>query len=297
MGLLARLQKFQKSFSPQLAIPKIQSDIMAIGQGVDAPYLAFEIVQKALGGMNGIFLLPHGKKLFPCNLVPIDPAPQSPILLPNEQIASVKSTQILKTEKEIAQWHGCFPTATSPQSLVIVPCGFSGTAGLLIIHDSPILHCTDEIILVTCSVIASACQNLLQKQSFGESTNSAPIFSKQEFINNLQDKADAENALLISLPLDQFCRIITQLSPSACAQSIGETCLRVLSSIVQENGCVSSDGENLYAFFSDIGGLDAVLVSEQLQSSFQQAFSTPIPTLESAVISLADISQNNPQAS
>ena len=273
----------QTDFSPEKTLPRILSEIGSIERGIDAPYLSFEILRKVFGNLEGVFFLPdHNEKvLIPSSAFPLNPDFFARVRIPEEQISSVKSVQLLQDQNAIAAWQAYLPPTIILNKLLIIPCGPGATEGLLMIHNCPVLELDDKSILLISSTLSNALQNMIRESRFTLLQNMSSDFTQgiEGFIQQVQKKSESGSSLLLAFPTSQLRDKLTHLAPSALTQSLERDCLRILGSIVQDDGAVFVHQEYFHIFFSDIGDLDTTLISEQLQFSFQQAFSFPLPQL------------------
>ena len=297
-GLLARSRELQKrayketdsttqnreELLPEMIIQRIASGMENIGYGIDAPYLLFEALRKSLGEPEGIFLLPdHTEKvLVPYSATQYYSEYLSRFRIPEERVSTLNSVQYLKNKDETGDWKPYFPPAAVPKRLLVIPCGTGAKKGLLLINKSSILELDDRDILLVTTTLSNLLQNMIRENMTTLHQNLGTKFSdtSNEFIRLLQKGAKDKSHLLISIPREQLNRIFAQSIPSAWKRSLERDCLRILGSIVQEDGALSFDEENFYVLFSDTGSQDNTLIREQLQTSFQQAFSIHLPKLK-----------------
>ncbi len=271
-------------FTPQpvLILPQLMAGIGSIDRGIDAPYHAFGILADLLGLGSALLLLPEhaDETLVPYCSKGFDT--DSLIRLRVNPADSIESG-LLRESAELEGWKHMFSSRdrSNIESLIVIPLG-STSDGLFIISGSKIASISQESIDLVVATLGNALGKMIRKSRGILLENISPLFilSSQEFPSQLRQAVDSPDSLLLGLPKAQVRSFIETTIPQVWSMSFYRDCLRVLGSIVQDDGSVYMDDDYFFILISGIQELDPSLIIEQLEFSFQQAFSAALPGLD-----------------
>lgn len=308
MGLLTRVQNYQKQQLQQTALPKTgevldrsaqlhtqpltsetysdhsQQSILStilkkignIEQSIDAPYLAFEVLCNTLQDFEGIFFLSDHEAFIPISSCHSDlPSAQR---IPKKEIYKTDSVQLLKEKAYIEKWEVFLPSL--PEKLLILNCGEQ--EGLLLVSGGSIFTSSDESILFTGEMLANAFRNMIREAAIIRDISFQSLPKKDNFLQTFREKAGA-NSFVVSFAREQLFQIFTKIAPHARRASIEQDVLGILSTIVQEDGLVTLDEEHFHTFFFDIDVPENIFICQQLQTSLQHAFSAQLHKLKFSI--------------
>ncbi len=271
--------------NPVLMLSQILAGIGSIQRGIEAPYLAFGILRDLLGISAGALLLPDhaDETLVPFCCASYDFDTQQRLKITPSQLHALPWNGLIDVAEDVDKWRPFFSIRESEifGTLFVIPCG-SPEEGLVVISQSPLLNVPSSQLELLQTAIGSALGKMLLYNRGTMLVGIKPLFliSRPEFPAYLKKSMDNEKSLILGLPKVQLISAISNGAPGAIPGRLERDCLRVLGSIVHDEGAVSMDEQHFYVIFEDIAELDAQILMEQLEFSLQQAFSTQLPDLD-----------------
>ncbi|AHC15010.1 hypothetical protein [Salinispira pacifica] len=274
-------------FAPRagLLIPQVLAGLGSIPRGFEAPYMAWGILRDFLGIQQGALLLQdHAEDtLIPYSASGLTFDSLQKLRIESSDLKTMASPGRIRDPQLLELWkrHLSIREAELLEELVIIPMG-KAENGLCILFKTPLFSLNDETLLIISTTLAEGLGKMLQNSRTILLNNISPRFivSMNEFPKLLQDAVENDSSLILGLQLEQILNNLIQASPDALRKRVALDVMRVIGSIVQEDGAVTSDSDYIYILFSDIEDIDPQLIKEQLEFSIQQAFSTELPGIQ-----------------
>lgn len=274
-------------FSPQAGrlIPQVLAGLGSIPRGFEAPYMAWGILRDFLGIQQGALLLQdHAEDtLIPYSASGLSFDSLQKLRIDSKDVKSMAVPGRIRDPRVLEQWklHLSIREAELLEELMVIPMG-KGETGLCVLFKTPLFSLGDETLSIMTSTLAEALGKMLENSRTILLNNISPRFivSMNQFPGLLQQALENESSLILGIQLQQILDSLLQASPDALEKRVALDAMRVIGSIVQEDGAVTSDSDYIYILFSDIEDIDPQLIKEQLEFSIQQAFSTELPGIQ-----------------